>query len=101
MSFSRMKPTAYSLSKALIVGVAFGAGALAFVGRSSAEPIYGNDGGGSSKTKVSYAQELSQIKEQIAAKQEELDEKQDELDTEQKNLNDLKKYNSSWDNSQG
>lgn len=90
MSFSWMKPTTAVLSRSLISVLT-----LSIALSAIAEPIYDN-GKDEKKTRVSYAQELSEVKETIYSKQEELEDKKAQLETAQGDLKNLGKYEN-WD----
>lgn len=100
MSFSWMKPTTPFLSRALItalsLSIALNTIAPTLIGDAKAEPIADNGVGASNTSGVSYAQQISEGKEQILTLQEEIEQKTEELERNQKDLKSLSTFGS-WD----
>jgi hypothetical protein len=95
MSFSWMKPTTVILSRALISALSLSVAMSSFslIGTAQAIQI-GDDttAGEGTTSKVSYAQEYSELKEKISSRQETIDDKQGQVDIAKTDLENLKKY---------
>ncbi|MBS1961103.1 MAG: hypothetical protein JST04_02720 [Bdellovibrionales bacterium] len=89
-----MKPTTVSLSRALSSALALSV----MFGTAFAEPISDRDLDGTEKTAKSYAQEYSEVKEDIASKREDYESKKDQLKDAEERQKNLKKYDSFDDN---
>ncbi len=93
MSFSWMKPTTTIASRLLITALTLSVSLNAFAERISE----GDDD--SPKTAKSYAQDYSEIKEEIITKNEDIESKKDELKTAQDDYDKLKRYDNNEDGS--
>jgi hypothetical protein len=98
MSFSWMKSSTFFLSRVLTLSLTLSVALSSSTGFiPSLQAGQTGEDGSSRKNKTSYAQELSETKEQIVSIQEEIESKKEELEIAQEDLSNLR----SWDDWKG